>query len=94
MAIQKTDARAGRIRKTFGYLYTKGFQGLLAVSSTVEEVVVHAGHNALLVQDVRDTAIDGAKHGALHLPLLSYLVIALKNNGEEKKKARGCGENT
>lgn len=71
-------------------LYTKSLEGLLAVRSTVEKVVVHAGHDALLVQDVRDAAVDGAEHGALHLPLLAHLmVIAFKGNGESKRQCVG-----
>lgn len=56
-------------------LRPESLESLLAVGSAVEEVVVHARHNALLVEDVRDTAVNGAEHSTFHFPLLAHLMI-------------------
>lgn len=48
---------------------------LLAVGCAVYEVVVNLLHNAVLVDHVRDAAIESAEQGPLHLPLLAYLTI-------------------
>lgn len=69
------------------FLALEGLEGLLAMSRAVEEVVVHAGHHAVLVQDVRDAAVNGAKYGALHFPLLANLAV---NNSRSTKWETRC----
>lgn len=70
--------------KTAFYSCTESLESLLAVRSAIEEVVVHAGDDALLVQHVRDAAIDGTEHSALHLPLLAHLFIAFMSRRKSR----------
>lgn len=55
------------------FLLLKGLEGFLAVSCAIQEVVVHARHDALLVDHVRNAAVNGAKHSALHFPVFTHL---------------------
>lgn len=72
-------------------LCLEGLEGLLAVGGAVEEVVVHAGYDTVLVQDVRDAAVDGAEHRALHLPRLAHLISSSSGQARQRGTSKKRG---
>lgn len=88
LVLEPSENKAGGKPSEECFLGSQSLERFPAVRCAIEKVVVHTSYHAVLVQHVRDAAVDFAKHGTLHLPLFAHLVTKGNESAFAKSRVR------